>query len=138
MTILLMEGIGDTIRVSLSGDPVDEVVVAAAILTSLGLRKDFPELISCPTCGRSNIDVAEIAGRLERILPSVARGMKIAVMGCEVNGPGEAREADVGLAGTPKGAVIFSGGRITRKAEGDPVEELLREIEKIRPGSESR
>ncbi len=129
LTVLLLDGIGDTIRVSLSGDPVNEVIVAAAILSSLGLRPDLPVLISCPTCGRSHIDVAGLSERMERILPSLRSGITVAVMGCEVNGPGEATEADVGLAGTKNGAVLFKKGRVVRKLEGNLLEALIEEID---------
>jgi (E)-4-hydroxy-3-methylbut-2-enyl-diphosphate synthase len=128
---LLGEGIGDTVRVSLSGDPVSEIIVAAALLTSLGLRDDFPRIISCPTCGRCHIDVDTIAAKLEREILGCGSGISVAVMGCEVNGPGEAREADVGIAGTPKGAVLFRKGEIVRTIEGDPLEILLQEVQDL-------
>lgn len=127
LTKLLSMGIGDTIRVSLSGDPVNEVIVAAALLTSLGLRDDFPRIISCPTCGRCHLDVESIAGRLEREISGCGAGISIAVMGCEVNGPGEAREADFGIAGSKKGAVLFRKGEIVSTIDGDPLETLLAE-----------
>jgi (E)-4-hydroxy-3-methylbut-2-enyl-diphosphate synthase len=131
LALLLSEGIGDTVRVSLSGDPVREVMAARAILSALGIRKDMPVVISCPTCGRCHIDVAGIAEELERRLPGTAAktGLKVAVMGCEVNGPGEAREADIGIAGTKSGAVLFRGGEIIRNLQGDLLEDLLSEIE---------
>ena len=128
LTKLLSMGIGDTIRVSLSGDPVNEVIVAAALLTSLGLRDDFPRIISCPTCGRCHLEVDAIAGRLEREISGCGTGISIAVMGCEVNGPGEALEADLGIAGSKKGAVLFRKGEIIRTIDGDPLETLLEEI----------
>lgn len=128
LTKLLSMGIGDTIRVSLSGDPVNEVIVAAALLSSLGLRDDFPRIISCPTCGRCHLDVDTIAGRLEREINGCGAGISVAVMGCEVNGPGEAREADIGIAGSPKGAVLFRKGKIVRTIDGDPLETILGEV----------
>ncbi|MBU8921998.1 MAG: flavodoxin-dependent (E)-4-hydroxy-3-methylbut-2-enyl-diphosphate synthase [Bacteroidales bacterium] len=130
LTMLLSEGIGDTVRVSLSGDPVREIVVAGAMLSALGLRTDLPRIISCPTCGRSHLDVAPLAERLEAVLPRYGN-ITVAVMGCEVNGPGEAKEADIGLAGTKKGAVLFRNGEIEGEVEGDLLELLLEEIRKI-------
>ncbi len=128
LTKLLSMGIGDTIRVSLSGDPVNEVIVAAALLTSLGLRDDFPRIISCPTCGRCHLEVGSIAARLEREISGCGADISVAVMGCEVNGPGEAREADIGIAGSKKGAVLFRRGEIVRMIDGDPLETLLAEV----------
>ncbi len=128
LTKLLSMGIGDTIRISLSGDPVNEVIVAAALLSSLGLRDDFPRIISCPTCGRCHLDVDAIAGRLEREISGCGAGISVAVMGCEVNGPGEAREADIGIAGSKKGYMLFRKGEIVRMIEGDPLETLLAEV----------
>jgi (E)-4-hydroxy-3-methylbut-2-enyl-diphosphate synthase len=135
LTRLLSAGIGDTVRVSLSGDPVNEVIVAAALLSSLGLRDDFPRIISCPTCGRCHIGVDDIAGRLEREISGCGAGISIAVMGCEVNGPGEAREADIGIAGSPKGAVLFRRGEIVRTIDGDPLEILLAEVRDLLSGA---
>lgn len=135
LTKLLSMGIGDTIRVSLSGDPVNEVIVAAALLSSLGLRDDFPRIISCPTCGRCHIDVDTVAGRLEREISGCGSGISVAVMGCEVNGPGEAREADIGIAGSPKGAVLFRKGEIVRTIDGDPLETLLAEVRDLLSGA---
>jgi (E)-4-hydroxy-3-methylbut-2-enyl-diphosphate synthase len=134
LTKLLSMGIGDTIRVSLSGDPVNEIIVAAALLTSLGLRDDFPRIVSCPTCGRCHLDVDVIAGRLEREISGCGAGISVAVMGCEVNGPGEAREADIGIAGSPKGAVLFRKGEIVRTIDGDPLETLLEEVRSLLKG----
>jgi (E)-4-hydroxy-3-methylbut-2-enyl-diphosphate synthase len=128
LTLLLSEGIGDTVRVSLSGDPVREVTVAAAILSALGLRRDIPRIVSCPTCGRSRIDVLGIAERLERGISGVRAGVTIAVMGCEVNGPGEAKDADIGLAGSRQGAVLFIRGKIARRLKGDFAGEFMREV----------
>jgi (E)-4-hydroxy-3-methylbut-2-enyl-diphosphate synthase len=128
LTLLLSEGIGDTVRVSLSGDPVREVTVAAAVLSALGLRKDIPQIISCPTCGRSWIDVARIAARLEREIMGLRTGGTVAVMGCEVNGPGEAKDADIGLAGSKRGAVLFKRGKVVRSLRGDVAREFIREV----------
>ncbi len=128
LTLLLSMGIGDTVRVSLSGDPVREVIVAANILSALGLRGDIPRIISCPTCGRSWIDVAGIAEQLERKLMGIRSPISIAVMGCEVNGPGEARDADIGIAGTRGGAVIFRNGKVIGKCSKNCIEKLLGEI----------
>jgi len=128
LTLLLSGGIGDTVRVSLSGDPVREVAAAAAVLSALGLRSDISQIISCPTCGRSWIDVLGISERLEREIAGVRDGITIAVMGCEVNGPGEAKDADIGLAGSRGGAVLFEKGRILRRLRGNIVEEFLREV----------
>lgn len=119
LTLLLAEGLGDTVRVSLSGDPVNEVLVAAAILSALGIRRDIPDIVSCPTCGRCSIDVAGIAARLERELLGLRKPIRIAVMGCEVNGPGEAKDADIGVAGSRGGAVLFVKGEIRGRLEGD-------------------
>lgn len=130
--ILLSEGIGDTIRVSLTGHPGHEVIAGYDILRTLGLRSRGVELISCPTCGRTEIDLIRIAGEVEKKLRLVNRPLKIAVMGCAVNGPGEAREADVGIAGGKGFGLIFRKGKIIRKVpEGSLVEELLKEIENI-------
>ena len=128
MTMLLARGIGDTMRISLSGDPVNEVIASAALLSALGLRDDFPDIVSCPTCGRCQIDVASIAGRLERELLGVGKRIRIAVMGCEVNGPGEAKDADIGLAGAAGGAVLFVKGKVARRLEGDFTEEFIAEV----------
>lgn len=127
--ILLSEGIGDTIRVSLTGHPVHEVRAGYDILRALGLRSRGVELISCPTCGRTEIDLIKIAEEVENKLQQVDRPLKIAVMGCVVNGPGEAREADVGIAGGKGFGLIFRKGEIMRKVpEESLVEELLKEI----------
>lgn len=129
---LLAMGIGDTIRVSLTGDPVHEVRVGWEILKALGLRKRGVELISCPTCGRTQIDIISMANQVEDLLAKVDRPLKVAVMGCAVNGPGEARHADVGIAGGKGEGLIFRKGRILRKVpEERLVEELMREIDKL-------
>jgi (E)-4-hydroxy-3-methylbut-2-enyl-diphosphate synthase len=128
---LLAEGIGDTIRVSLTGEPVQEVKAGIEILKCLSL-KTGPQLISCPTCGRCRIDLADIAGKVEEALAGVKKDIKVAVMGCAVNGPGEAREADIGVAGGKKGALLFRKGKIVGKIPAESiVEELLKEIDRI-------
>ena len=127
--MLLGEGIGDTLRVSLTADPVEEVRVGWEILASLGLRRRGPELVSCPTCGRTQVDLIPIAEAVERALEGVSAPITVAVMGCVVNGPGEARGADIGVAcGRGRGA-IFAGGEVVRTVpEGRIVEELMAEI----------
>ncbi len=133
--ILLEEGIGDTIRVSLTADPVEEVRVAYQILKSLGLREHGPTLISCPSCGRAQLDIERVALEVERKLARVEAPLKVAVMGCAVNGPGEAKEADVGLAAGKGSGLIFRGGRVVRKVkEAHLVAELLKEVEKAAEG----
>jgi (E)-4-hydroxy-3-methylbut-2-enyl-diphosphate synthase len=112
--ILLWEGIGDTLRVSLTGDPVQEMSVAWEILRALDLRRRGPELISCPTCGRTEIDLIPLAEQVEARLRDESAPIRVAVMGCPVNGPGEAAEADIGLAGGRGGGVIFRKGKIIR------------------------
>jgi (E)-4-hydroxy-3-methylbut-2-enyl-diphosphate synthase len=129
---LLAMGIGDTIRVSLTGDPVDEVKVGKEILKSLGLRNDGIEFISCPTCSRTHIDLIGIAQEAERRLEHIKKPIKVAVMGCAVNGPGEAREADIGIAGGNGEGLIFKKGVIIRKVpEEKLLEELMKEIEEL-------
>lgn len=130
--ILLAEGIGDTIRVSLTGHPSHEVRVGFDILKTLGLRSRGVEIISCPTCGRTEIDLIRIAGEVEEKLQGLDKPLKVAIMGCVVNGPGEARGADVGIAGGKGFGLIFRKGEIIRKVPEDSlVEELLREIETL-------
>lgn len=129
---LLSMGIGDTIRISLTGDPVEEVKVGREILKSLGLLNEGLELISCPTCGRTNIDLIKIAEEAERILEGVDKHIKVAIMGCAVNGPGEAKEADIGIAGGNGEGLIFRKGEIIKKVkEEDLLQELLNEIKKL-------
>ena len=129
---LLMDGIGDTIRVSLTADPVQEVYAGHDILNALGLRTDRPQLVSCPTCGRTKIDMIAIAGEVEKRLADCHKPIKVAVMGCAVNGPGEAREADIGIAGGDGCGLIFKKGEILRKVPEDQiVDELMKEIEKM-------
>lgn len=127
--ILLADGIGDTIRVSLAGPPENEVAVGRRILESLGLRRDGVRVIACPTCGRSTIDVAAIAEEIEREAAGIGTAMTVAIMGCAVNGPGEAREADVGVAGGGNEAVLFVRGEVIEKIpESELKARLLREI----------
>jgi (E)-4-hydroxy-3-methylbut-2-enyl-diphosphate synthase len=124
--ILLAEGIGDTIRVSLCADPVEEVWVARQLLQSLGLRRDAPEIIACPRCGRCTVDVHAMAERVERRLRQLSAHVRVAVMGCEVNGPGEAKHADVGIAGAAGDWVLFSGGEmIERFSDAAAAEQAL-------------
>jgi (E)-4-hydroxy-3-methylbut-2-enyl-diphosphate synthase len=117
--ILLYEGIGDTLRVSLTGDPEDEVLVAWQILGALNLRQRGPDIVSCPTCGRTEIDLLNLARRVEKHLQSVTETFTVAVMGCPVNGPGEAAEADIGIAGGRDCGIIFRKGSVIRKVSGD-------------------
>ena len=130
--ILLYQGIGDTIRVSLSAHPCEEVFVAYEILRSLGLRQRGPTLVSCPSCGRAEVDIIALAEAVGKRLEKMSNPVKVAVMGCVVNGPGEAKEADIGLAcGKGKGA-IFTKGRITRTVEEkDFLESLMAEVREI-------
>ena len=128
---LLADGIGDTIRVSLSGDPVPEAKAAWDILRALNLRVRGVQLIACPTCGRTCIPVEAIARRVEEELKDVNVPLKVAVMGCVVNGLGEGREADVGIAGGKSGGVLFVRGKEPRKVEGDLAEQLIAEVKKI-------
>ncbi len=129
---LLALGIGDTIRVSLSADPVEEVYAAQDILRVVGLRKDAPELISCPTCGRTRIDLIGLAHEVEERLRAVRKPITVAVMGCVVNGPGEAREADVGIAGGDGVGLLFRKGEIVKKVpQAELVDELFRLIETL-------
>ncbi|HCD09272.1 MAG TPA: 4-hydroxy-3-methylbut-2-en-1-yl diphosphate synthase [Thermoanaerobacter sp.] len=129
---LLYLGIGDTIRVSLTGDPVHEVRVGRQILRSLGLLKEGVEIISCPTCGRTKIDLIRLAEEVEKRTRNIKKPLKVAVMGCAVNGPGEAKEADIGIAGGDGEGVIFKKGKVYKKVkEEELVEELMKEIEKL-------
>lgn len=127
---LLSEGIGNTLRVSLTADPVSEIYAAKDILKVLGLRKQGAELISCPTCGRTKINMIPIAEEMEKRLKAVDKNIKVAVMGCAVNGPGEAREADIGVAGGIGEGLIFKKGKIVKKVrEEDIIPALMAEIE---------
>jgi (E)-4-hydroxy-3-methylbut-2-enyl-diphosphate synthase len=125
--ILLSEGIGDTIRVSLTHDPVQEVIAAYRILAALKLRQRGPDIIACPTCGRTEIDLIGLAEAVEEKLGGIDKYFTVAVMGCVVNGPGEAREADVGIAGGRGKAVIFRKGKVSRNVSGGR-EEMLRAL----------
>ena len=126
---LLRENIGNTIRVSLSDDPVYEVKVAKEILKDCNLLKNSPTLVSCPTCGRTQIDLIPIAKEMEDFLQTLNADITVAVMGCAVNGPGEAREADIGIAGGKGEAVLFKKGQVIRKIPQEKiVEELKQEI----------
>lgn len=128
---LLQRGVGDTIRVSLTADPVREIVAAMDILRALNLRSGV-QMVSCPTCGRTNIDLIAIAGEVERRLASCKKPITVAVMGCAVNGPGEAREADIGIAGGNGVGLIFKKGEIVRRVPEDRlVDSLMEEIESL-------
>ena len=129
---LLTHGIGDTIRVSLTDAPVKEVFAAFDILKAIGLKNDSPYLISCPTCGRTKIDLVGLAKQVEERLKDCKKPIKVAVMGCIVNGPGEAKEADIGIAGGDGCGLIFKKGEILRKVdEKDLLDELMKEIDKL-------
>lgn len=129
---LLTKGIGDTIRVSLSDSPVKEVFAAFDILKAIGLKNDCPYLISCPTCGRTKIDLIGLAKQVEERLRDCKKPIKVAVMGCIVNGPGEAKEADIGVAGGDGNGLIFKKGEILRKVPEDKLlDELMKEIDKL-------
>lgn len=129
---LLALGIGDTLRVSLTADPVEEAYAARRILKAIGLRREGPELISCPTCGRTQIDLIPMARQVEELLKGVDKPITVAVMGCVVNGPGEARHADVGLAGGRGEGVLFKHGEIVAKVpEGELVPGLMKLIEDL-------
>ncbi len=130
--ILLSEGIGDTLRISLTADPVEEVKVAYELLKVLDIRRESPELVSCPTCGRCEIDLIEMASEVEQELKKIKKPIKVAVMGCVVNGPGEAREADIGIAGGKGEGLIFRKGVILRKVpEAQLKDALLEEAMKL-------
>ncbi|NFV11397.1 flavodoxin-dependent (E)-4-hydroxy-3-methylbut-2-enyl-diphosphate synthase [Clostridium sporogenes] len=129
---LLSEGIGDTIRVSITGDPIEEIKIGKEILRSLGYAKEGIEFVSCPTCGRTNIDLISIAEEVEKRLSNCKKNIKVAVMGCVVNGPGEAREADIGIAGGKGEGLIFKKGQVIKKVKEEYIiEELIKEIEKM-------
>jgi (E)-4-hydroxy-3-methylbut-2-enyl-diphosphate synthase len=132
LAILLNEGLGDTVRVSLTAPPEDEVRVAYLVLRALGLRKWGPEIISCPTCGRCRIDMVRLAEEVERGVEGVRESLKIAVMGCVVNGPGEAKEADIGIAGAKGSGLLFKSGKAVRKVkEEELAQTLIREIRRM-------
>ncbi|MCW6071796.1 flavodoxin-dependent (E)-4-hydroxy-3-methylbut-2-enyl-diphosphate synthase [Clostridium botulinum] len=129
---LLAEGIGDTIRVSITGDPLEEIKIGKEILRSLGYVNEGIEFVSCPTCGRTNIDLISIAEEVEKRLLNCNKNIKVAVMGCVVNGPGEAREADIGIAGGRGEGLIFKKGEVIKKVkEKNIIDELIKEIEKM-------
>ncbi len=128
---LLLKGIGDTIRISLTGDPTEEVIVGKEILRSLDLLNDKIKVVSCPTCGRCNIDLISVVNEVEDKISKIDKDITVAIMGCAVNGPGEAKEADIGIAGGKGEGLLFKKGEIVRKIKGDNlVEELLSEIDK--------
>ncbi len=129
---LLLNGIGDTIRVSLTADPVEEIYAAKHILASLELDRESIRIISCPTCARTKINLIELAEKIEKKLSDVKKPLKVAIMGCAVNGPGEAKEADIGIAGGKGEALLFKKGQIIRKLKENEIEEvLMAEIEKM-------
>lgn len=129
--MLLAEGIGDTLRVSLTRDPVEEVRVGFEILKALNIRRRGPEIISCPTCGRCKIDLFDIVERVDKVLLTSTLDIKIAIMGCVVNGPGEAREADIGIAGGDGKGILFKKGKVLKKFPQEKlVEVLLEEVNK--------
>jgi (E)-4-hydroxy-3-methylbut-2-enyl-diphosphate synthase len=129
---LLAEGIGDTIRVSLTGDPLPEIRVAYEILKALNLRQRGAEIISCPTCGRTRINLSQLADKVEAKLQTVDKPIKVAVMGCVVNGPGEAREADIGIAGGNGQGLIFKKGEIIARVPEDQLLDMLfKEIDQM-------
>lgn len=123
--LILHQGIGDTVRVSLTGDPLEEVKSAKLILRTLGLRKGGIEVVSCPTCGRTQINLIELANQVETMVADIPLDLKVAVMGCVVNGPGEAKEADIGIAGGIGEGLIIRHGEVVKKV---PEEELLQEL----------
>ena len=123
--IILYQGIGDTIRVSLTGDPVEEIFAGKLILSNLGLKKSGIEVVSCPTCGRTNIDLIGLAGKVEKLVEDYDLNIKVAVMGCVVNGPGEAKEADIGIAGGIGEGLLIKRGKVVKKL---PESELLKAL----------
>lgn len=132
MGILLNEGIGDTLRVSMSGSPEPEPGTGWEILSSLGLRKRFVRIVSCPTCARARLDVAALAKRVQEMVEGMENPVTVAVMGCEVNGPGEARDADLAVIGTPAGLIFWKNGKSIGEINGDDLEKaLMDEIESL-------
>jgi (E)-4-hydroxy-3-methylbut-2-enyl-diphosphate synthase len=130
--MLLAEGIGDTIRVSLTAPPREEVKVGQLILQALNLRQFGPDIISCPTCGRCEADIQQLVQELEQRLEKVKEPLTVAIMGCAVNGPGEAREADIGIAGAESGGVLFKHGKLLGKVPREYlIDRLMKEIEKM-------
>lgn len=129
---LLLDGIGDTIRISMTDEPVKEVESAIDLLSALNMKNDRPQIVACPTCGRTRIDLISTAKEVEEALKTCRKNIKVAVMGCVVNGPGEAKDADIGIAGGDGCAVLFRHGEVLRKIkEEDIVKELLKEIEEL-------
>ena len=129
---MLLNGIGDTIRVSLTADPVEELYVAKEILKSIGLDNESIRIISCPTCARTDIDIIGLAEKVEKATANIKKNISVAIMGCAVNGPGEARDADLGIAGGKSEALLFKKGQIIRKVdEASIIEVLLEEIDKF-------
>jgi len=132
LSVLLLEGVGDTIRISLTGDPVHEVAAGYELLGALGLRRRGPLVYSCPTCGRTGVNVIGLTREVKLALRDRPEPLKVAVMGCVVNGPGEAREADFGIAGGKGRGIVFAHGRVVKTcAEDELVDSLLREVEKF-------
>ena len=130
--MLLYEGIGDTIRVSLSDDPREEIYTGMEILKALELRKEGTTLVACPSCGRADVDVRALANNVDELLKSIKSPIKVAVMGCEVNGPGEAKDADVGIAAGAGRAIIFRKGQKARIVdEADMLSALMEEVRKV-------
>ena len=125
--LILSQGIGDTIRVSLTGDPVEEIRTARLILKTLGLKKGGIEVVSCPTCGRTKIDLIGLANQVEKMVEDIPLNIKVAVMGCVVNGPGEAKEADIGIAGGIGEGLLIKKGEVVRKVREDQLLETLRQ-----------
>ena len=125
--IILYQGLGDTIRVSLTGDPVEEIKSAKLILKTLGLRKGGIEVVSCPTCGRTKIDLIGLANQVETMVTEFPLDIKVAVMGCVVNGPGEAKEADIGIAGGVGEGLLIKKGEIIKKVKEEDLLSVLRE-----------
>ena len=125
--LFLSQGIGDTIRVSLTGDPVEEIKTAKLVLRTLGLRKGGIEVVSCPTCGRTQIDLIKLANEVETLVAGIPLDIKVAVMGCVVNGPGEAKEADIGIAGGKGEGLLIKKGEIIRKIPEDQLLAALKE-----------
>ncbi len=133
--LLLSQGIGDTLRVSLTGDPVEEVLAGYEILRALRIRQRGVEIISCPTCGRCEIDLLPVVKKVKRGVQGITAPLTVAIMGCVVNGPGEAKEADVGIAGGKGSGVLFKKGQVVRRVKSqDMAETLLREIREMTRG----
>lgn len=134
--VLLREGIGDTLRVSLSDDPIEEIKVAKEILKNCGLYHKIPTLVSCPTCGRTQIDLIPMAKEVEKFLQTIEADITVAVMGCAVNGPGEAKNADIGIAGGIKEGLLFKKGEIIRKVKQEEIVKVLKQeiLEMVKNG----